>query len=114
MKVFYSKFLPPKGFSAINIFGFIIIRAEYRDSLDKHPLTKDRLINHERIHTRQMQEMLFIFFYLWYGVEWLIRWIGCGFQSKVAYKNISFEREAYQNENNMDYLKNRRLFSWLR
>ena len=33
--------------------------------------------------------------------------------TKLAYKNISFEREAYQNQNDLDYLSNRKHYSWL-
>ena len=114
MKVLYSKYLPPKGFSAINLFGFFIIRKDHKELIEKYPSIKAKLFNHESIHTAQMKEMLYIFFYLWYGVEWLIRWVGCGFKSKKAYRNIWFENEAYTNDANMEYLKNRRLFSWLR
>ena len=32
--------------------------------------------------------------------------------TKLAYKNISFEREAYQNQYNLDYLNNRKHYSW--
>ena len=32
--------------------------------------------------------------------------------TKLAYKNISFEREAYQNQSNLDYLSNRKHYSW--
>lgn len=114
MKVFYSKYLPPKGFSAINLFGFFFIRKDYKDIIEKYPSIKAKLFNHESIHTAQMKEMLYIFFYVWYGVEWLIRWVGCGFNSKKAYRNILFEREAYNNDVNLEYLNNRKLFSWLR
>lgn len=114
MKVLYSKYFPPKDFSAINLFGFFIIRKDHKDIIDKYPSIKDKLFNHESIHTAQMKEMLYIFFYLWYGVEWLIRWVGCGFKSKKAYRSIWFEREAYGNAADPKYLKNRRLFSWLR
>lgn len=99
--------LPFKGFSAINLFGVVFAREDYQ------PLS-DRTISHESIHTAQMKEMLYIFFYLWYAVEWLIRWVGCGFRSKKAYLNILFEREAYKNETNIEYLKSRKPFSWLR
>jgi hypothetical protein len=40
-----------------------------------------------------MKEMLYIPFYLWYGVEWLIKLLCKG----NAYRNLSFEREAYDN-----------------
>lgn len=86
----------------------------YKELIEKYPSIKAKLFNHESIHTAQMKEMLYIFFYLWYGLEWLIRWVGCGFKSKKAYRNISFEREAYSNDADLEYLKNRRLFFWLR
>ena len=98
--------MPFKGFAAINLFGVVFARKECKKL---HWST----INHESIHTAQMKEMLYIFFYLWYGVEWLIRWVGCGFNSEEAYRNILFEREAYTNDGNLDYLESRKLFSWL-
>ena len=64
--------------------------------------------NHEAIHTAQMKEMLYVFFYLWYLVEWLIRLFGKG----DAYRNLSFEREGYDNEGDLAYLENRPMFAW--
>ena len=69
----------------------------------------DRTMRHEAIHGRQQKEMLIIFFYIWYGIEWLVKLIKYGSQS---YNNISFEREAYRNANDQDYLKKRKLFIW--
>lgn len=114
MKIIYSKILPPKGFSAINLFGFLIIRHEYKELFEKNPFFRNKLLNHETIHTKQMQEMLYIFFYLWYGIEWLIRWVSCGLKSKKAYRSILFEKEAYKYENDLQYLQRRKSFSWLR
>ena len=68
----------------------------------------DELMNHERIHSAQQREMLFVFFYLAYFFEWLLRLPMRG----NAYRNISFEREAYANQRNLDYLKHRRLYAW--
>lgn len=107
MKIIYNKLIPFKGFTAINIFGIVFAQKEYR------PLS-ERTITHEAIHTAQLKEMLYIFFYLWYGVEWLLRWVCCGFKGKQAYKNILFEREAYLNDTNPNYLKDRKPFSWLK
>ena len=53
-----------------------------------------------------------IFFY-WYGIEYLVRWIHYKNQNN-AYRNIAFEREAYQNDNNILYLKTRKYFSWIK
>ncbi|MBK5721511.1 hypothetical protein JGH11_11570, partial [Dysgonomonas sp. Marseille-P4677] len=63
MKIIYSKHFPPNDFGAINLFGLVIARKDYGklSEADK---------NHELIHTRQMTEMLFLFFYLCYIVEW--------------------------------------------
>lgn len=106
MKIKTSKILPPKGFIAINLFGVIFVR--------QGTVLSPKTINHEMIHTAQIKEMLYIFFYLWYGVEWLIRWVGCGFKGMEAYYNISFEKEAYTNAANPNYLKNRKRFAWMR
>lgn len=102
MKIVRNKILPPKGFSAINLFGVLFCKPNARIS--------DRLINHESIHTAQMKEMLYIPFYLWYVTEWLIKLFGKG----NAYKNISFEREAYANQDNLNYLKTRKRYSWVK
>ena len=104
MKVIENKYLPPKGFSAINLFGVIFVRRGKQ--LNK--LT----INHELIHTAQMKEMLYVLFYLWYGIEWLIRLVQYRDRMK-AYYNISFEREAYANQYNLDFLESRRSWNWL-
>ena len=100
MIVIRNKYLPFPGFSAVNLFGVLFCRPGTR-------LTP-RLINHERIHTAQMREMAFIFFYIWYLVEWTIR-LAC---RGNAYFNISFEREAYRNEHNRKYLKQRKHYAW--
>jgi len=31
-----------------------------------------------------------------------------------AYRNISFEREAYDNDDNLNYIKERKHYSWLK
>jgi len=57
--------------------------------------------------------MLLLFFYLWYGIEYLIRFFqtGSGFE---AYKRLSFEREAYACEGMENYLSYRKPWSHLR
>ena len=106
MKIIYNKFIPFKGFIAINLFGIIFVRKEYKNCLYRS------VINHENIHTAQMKEMLYIFFYIWYFVEWVIKCFKYG--SNEAYFRISFEREAYSNEYNYDYLSKRKHYSWFK
>lgn len=99
--VIHNKIIPFNGYKSINIFGIIFYKG--------NPLKKEDL-NHEYIHTAQMKEMLYIFFYVWYGIEWFIRL----FLKGNAYKNVSLEREAYINESNLDYLSKRKHFSWFK
>ena len=67
-------------------------------------LTDKVLINHEKIHWEQQKEMLILPFYLWYVVEWMFK----------GYRQISFEREAYENDANPDYLKTRERWQWVK
>lgn len=106
MKVVINKLLPPKGFSAINIFGVMFVRKIYAPFLSK------RVFHHERIHTAQMIELLFVFFYIVYFLEWVYWLIRKLFNRKInPYRSISFEREAYANESDFDYLRHRKLFA---
>lgn len=97
MKIIYNKLIPFRGFLAINLFGVLFVRGSWRD-------VNARLLYHEKIHTAQMRELGYIFFYILYLLEWLYRLAKEG----NAYMNISFEREAYENENNFEYLQTRK------
>lgn len=70
------------------------------------------LLRHEKIHLRQQLELLILPFYIWYVVEWLLRWCFCK-DANQAYRMICFEREAYTNDRQTNYLKGRRLWSFL-
>lgn len=107
MKIIENNILPPKRYLAINIFGILFVRKGNKSVINKYH------INHEYIHTCQMKEMFYIFFYIWYGIEWFIRFLGC-FDSHNACLNISFEKEAYRNQYNLDYLKNKKFYSFLK
>lgn len=105
MKTKENKYLPPKGFAAINLFGVLFVR--YGTKLS------EQTMQHESIHTKQMREMFYLFFYLWYGLEWLFR-LAQHRNTMTAYYNISFEREAYANQNNSNYLNERKSWAWVR
>ena len=52
-------------------------------------------------------------FYVWYAIEWMIRLLICR-NTKIAYRQVSFEQEAYASEHDCNYIENRHLFSgWL-
>lgn len=101
MKIIYNHIIPLPGFKAINLFGVLFVR--------KGCTMSDTDLNHEAIHTAQMKEMWYIFFYMWYLIEWVVRL----FKKGNAYRNISFEKEAYDNQLWLTYLANRPRFSWL-
>ncbi len=103
MKIIRNNIIPFKGFAAINLFGVLFIRGD--------TVITSRLVNHETIHTAQMREMLYVFFYLWYFAEWLVRLVQYR-NSNKAYRAISFEREAYAGEGNALYLSRRKRFAW--
>ncbi len=100
MKIIRNNIIPFAGYKAMNLFGVLFVRGNAR--------IDDITLNHEKIHTVQMREMLYVFFYIWYVTEWIIRL----FMKGNAYRNISFEREAYVNQDNLNYLKNRELFDF--
>lgn len=94
----------PKGI-CMNLFGTFWTRSS--DWIDKY------VINHEKIHTAQQRELLFIPFYILYLIEWCIRCFQYN-SCKQAYYNISFEREAYKYGKDLMYLKNRKPYSWIK
>ena len=104
MKIVKNRFIPPRGFSYVNLFGVLFTRRDKKIS--------DVTFNHEQIHTEQMKEMLYVFFYLLYIVEWLIRLIILR-DSHKAYRAISFEREAYANQYDLTYREGRKRYHWL-
>jgi len=94
-----------KDFVGIALWPFIIFQNEESK--------KDKVIlNHEKIHLRQQIEMLVFFFYLWYLLEFLYHLIKTK-NHLTAYRKISFEKEAYAMEKDMNYLKGRKIWSFL-
>lgn len=92
----FFEFILRMNIAAIAIFPFIFV----------HPNTviTDRLINHEKIHLRQQLEMLVLPFYVWYLIEYFFR----------GYMGISFEKEAYENDSNLGFLKSRKFFNFVK
>lgn len=128
-KVIYNDIIPFKGFQAITILPFVFARKRYK------PLA-DHVINHESIHLRQQTEVLAVLaavmlalcliclswwwmitvpfgFYVLYCLGYIIRLFAYG-RGHEAYRNISFEQEAFMHERNLSYLDDRKAFAWLR
>lgn len=92
--------------NAITIFPFIFLKyAFFKD--------KESLVHHERIHLRQAIELGVIIFYLWYLIEFIIHFV-CLRNFDRAYMRISFEREAYDRENDINYLTKREIWAFWR
>jgi len=106
MFLIVTKYLIPKGYRGLTVFPFVFIK--YR--LDKENLV---FVNHERIHLRQQLELLVIPFFIWYFLEFILRLIQYK-NTDLAYRNISFEREAYANEKDFYYLKRRSFWNFFR
>ena len=106
MFLIVAKYLIPKGFRGFTLFPFVLV---------KFPEDKQNviLVNHEKIHLRQQLELLILPFFIWYLLEYCVRLVQYK-NANLAYRNISFEREAYENESNLVYLKNRVFFQFLR
>lgn len=92
--------------NGIALFPFILLK----NSTDK---TNQKLLNHEKIHLRQQVELLVFFFYIWYVVEYYY-WFFKLKNSYQAYRRISFEREAYANESDLDYLQKRKYYGFFK
>ena len=121
LKLKYSKWLSFGNYYAITIFNNLIRRDKYKN----RPISKITY-NHESIHLQQELDFVFgceklyvlggCIFYILYFLEWLVKLIISIFTlGKVkAYRSISFEQEAYDNQNNLNYLKNRKRFNWIK
>lgn len=117
-----AKALLFEGYSTIAIGWFVFSK------LDKLP---QRVKTHETIHALQWTEVTSVTFvllslfswaispywllisplvyYIIYVIEWLMR-----LPFGDAYRNIYFEREAFENHDNYKYLCERELFAWLK
>lgn len=104
--ILVSRYFFYKNYVGLSLWPFIILReAELKEDAI--------LINHERIHLKQQLELLILPFYFLYLLEWTLRYLYY-MDSYKAYQNISFEREAYNNEDNLNYLEERRPFSFIK
>lgn len=129
MIILKNSFIPFGNYKYFNFFSILFTK-------DSDKIT-DKEKNHERIHNRQILELSIIgvlvlffvciftsislfysilgifLFYIWYVIETLLI---LPFHRKLhdAYHDISLEEEAYLNDDNFEYLKNRKWFNWLK
>lgn len=96
-------YLAPIEIGAITIGPLVFSRGEMSE------VTK----NHEAIHWQQYIEtgilgfiILYYSFYFWNWVKYR--------DGELAYFMIPFEKEAYDNHENLDYLDSRERYSWVK
>lgn len=128
MKIIYNDWFPFGSYKLMNLFGIILAKSELTEE-DK---------NHEKIHTVQMLDcfillapillILILFgaswwwmllspcaFYIWYLLEYLIiRIFNIRDKQNNCYHEISLEEEAYENDDNLEYINSRKHFAWFK
>ena len=127
----FARFLLPKRFSGITLFGRIFFK-------EKEVFVTKTMVNHELIHVEQQKESVILgvlfsilllgifnsfiitmlaflsFYYLVYLFEYIFLLFKFKFDKQKAYKKISFEQEAYANQDDINYIKNeRKHFAWI-
>lgn len=101
-RIIETPLMPRGNIVAITLFGLVFTPC--RQDLDTY------MVNHELIHCQQQLECLYIPFFVLYLLEWLIGLIR--FQdTHKAYRNISFEREAYAHQSDLNYLNSRPFYA---
>ena len=94
--------LAPIEIGAITIGPLVYSRGEMSE------VTK----NHETIHWQQYIETGIVGFVILYYSFYLYNWIRYR-DGKLAYYMIPFEKEAYDNDKNLDYLETRKRYAWM-
>lgn len=103
MRIIHVRRFPPGSYTAINLFGLVFTKVRLSPQEQ----------NHERIHSAQMRELLWLPFYVWYVVEWLVLLVRYR-HPLTAYFHIRFEQEAYRHQADLTYLRHRRPYAYLR
>lgn len=106
MRIVENRFIPFKGFLAINLFGVVFTR-----NLGKF-ISNPNNVRHEYTHTLQYKELWYVGFIFVYGYYWLKNWLFKHMSAYQAYRCIPLEIEAYLTENTEWYNEHRSKFAW--
>ena len=101
LPAFLSRFAPIK-IGAITLFPFVFSRGEMSEKTKRH----------ETIHFQQYLETAVVGFLVLYLWDYVISLLG-GLRGPEAYRNIRAEIEAWDNDDDKDYLENRKRWSWI-
>lgn len=100
--IFINHWIVPKGKAAITLWPFIFLKY--------HAYNSPELINHEKIHLQQQAETLVIPFYAFYVLNFIFNILT---MNKLPYRRLQAEKEAYANQDNLEYLKTRKRWRWI-
>jgi len=97
----WLSYIAPIDIHAITLGPIVICRGEMDETTKRH----------ETIHFQQFLELAFIGFIFLYFGWWALNLLK-GQKGDEAYFNIPFEKEAYQNHDDENYLENRKRYCW--
>lgn len=96
------RLFPNQKYCSMAIWPFILVK-------EKRLIKVEKVMNHEKIHLAQQKELLVLPFYIIYLLEYIFYRFSNN--HNMAYMKISFEKEAYKNDVNSDYLNTRKLWA---
>ena len=102
--MFIKSRLVPEGYKGVTIWPFVFYKG----------LLSNKFIVHEKIHLAQQKEIIVLPFFVIYLLNYFWNLLRYRFNHDRSYRNIIFEKEAYENQDNPKYLSNRKLFQYLR
>jgi len=88
----YPKYIGKRG---IVLYPYVLI------SLSEYEAKKQHVLHHERIHVQQARKNTILLFYSTYLYERILNMFRYRNFSK-AYRNISYEKEAYEKQNDIE------------
>lgn len=106
-RIIYARHFPPRGYSAITLLWWVVVRSEYRGKLPP------QVYRHEKIHVAQWAELAFVLFPVVYVLEYAVKLVLTRSHAR-AYRSISLEQEAYDRQGQTDYLTGRHHYRWMR
>ena len=96
--------ISPIDIYAISLVFFVFCRGELGETTRRH----------ETIHFKQWLELLIVGFACLYVFSWLWFRLIKRYSGELAYRSIPFEQEAYDNQDDPDYLENRPCYAWIK
>lgn len=107
LKRVYCQHFPLQGYVALTCFPWLFIRQSAKQRFTP------TAYRHELTHAHQQVELLWLLFFIIYGLEYIVKLL-ITFSHNKAYHSISFEQEAYATQGKVDYNTNRKHYAWIK